>query len=96
VASQAAAGPVNGVLAMQMIYNSPNYSVFVLASENGQLAGYEILDKAFRREAFLRGELALHFRSRVEALAVDSPDFEAIDALIGEYGGLIQQPVLMH
>ena len=35
-------------------------------------------------------------QNRVEALAVESPDFEAIDALIGEYGGLIQQPVLMH
>lgn len=81
---------------MQMIYNSPNYCVFVLARENGQIAGYEILDKAFRREAFLGGDLAQHFRARVEALAVESPGFDAIDALIGEYGGLIQQPVLLH
>ena len=81
---------------MEMIYNSPNYCVFVLASENGQIAGYEILDKAFRREAFLGGELAQNFRSRVDALAGESPSFEAIDALIGEYGALIQQPVLLH
>jgi hypothetical protein len=81
---------------MQMIYNSPNYCVFILASDSGQVAGYEILDKTFRREAFLGGDLAEHFRSRVEALASQSPSFEAIDALIGEYGGLIQQPVLLH
>jgi hypothetical protein len=81
---------------MQMIYNSPNYCVFVLATDSGQVAGYEILDKTCRREAFLRGELAQRFRSRVEAVASQSPSFEAIDALIGEYGALIQQPVLLH
>lgn len=81
---------------MQLIYNSPNYCVFILASDSGQVAGYEILDKAARREAFLGGELARQFRSRVEALANHSPSMEAIDALIDEYGGLIQQPVLLH
>jgi hypothetical protein len=29
-------------------------------------------------------------------VASQSPSFEAIDALIGEYGALIQQPVLLH
>jgi hypothetical protein len=81
---------------MQMIYNSHHYSVFVLAHEGGQIAGYEILDKTVRREAFIGGELAKHFRSRVEAIASESPSFEAIDALIDEYGALIQQPVCLH
>lgn len=81
---------------MQMIYNSPNYCVFILASETGQVSGYEILDKASRREAFLEGDLARHFRTQVEALVSTSPSFEAIDALIDQYGGLIQQPVWLH
>ncbi len=81
---------------MQLIYNSPNYCVFMLARASGELAGYEILDKAARREAFLGGELATQFRSRVEALANQTPSFEAIDALLEEYGGLIQQPVVLH
>lgn len=65
-----------------------NHSLFV--------GGYEIMDKLSRREIFLAGELALHFRERVSELIDGEPTMEEIDDFLGGFSALMQQPVVMH
>jgi hypothetical protein len=60
------------------------------------LGGYEIMDKVARREIFLEGPLALHFRARVSALIDSQPSMEEIDEFLGGFRDLMQQPVVMH
>ncbi len=96
---------------MHMIYNSPMYCVVefpgALADEpevaatkvrggHAFLGGYEIMDKVSRREIFLDGQLALHFRERVSELIDTEPSMEEIDEFLGEFDTLMQQPVVMH
>lgn len=96
---------------MHMIYNSPMYCVVefpgVLADEpevavekvrggHAFLGGYEIMDKVSRREIFLDGSLALHFRERVSELIDSEPSMDEIDEFLGGFGDLMHQPVVMH
>lgn len=87
---------------MHMLYNSDNFAVvqFVVepVDESGTLArgGYEIVDKHARREIFLEGLLAEHFKLGVEALIERSPDTEEIDDFLAHYSSLAQQPVVVH
>jgi hypothetical protein len=91
-----------------MLYNSDSFVVVqfdVPAAGEGVEAGaeaaltrggYEIVDKAARREIFLEGALAQSFREGVEALIRRQPTPEEIDDYIGRYTELAQHPVVLH
>lgn len=89
---------------MHMIYDSDAYAVLhfpVPATDDDALprarGGYEIVDKAARREIFLEGALAERFREGVEALVRDGArTSEVFDAYIERFGGLAQHPLALH
>lgn len=88
---------------MQMIYNSPSYCVVEFNGvagfddgAQGHPVGFEIMDKAARREIFLGGALAVGFRQKVSELIAGSPTVEEIDAFLSGFDGLMQQPVCVH
>ncbi|MDH4288378.1 MAG: DUF3567 domain-containing protein [Aquincola sp.] len=88
---------------MLMLYNSDNFAVVqfeVEPREGGDAlparGGYEIVDKFARKEIFLEGALAEHFKAGVQALMETQPSEEELDAYIGRFGALAQQPVILH
>jgi len=90
---------------MLMLYNSDNFAVVQIdvpepmaAVGEGALmgGGYEIVDKFARKEIFLQGEMAQHFKDGVEALIKTEPSEEELDEYIGRFTTLAQQPVVLH
>jgi len=67
-----------------------------------QRGGFEIVDKLARKEIFIEGALAEHFKQGVQALVASQPagDTDALHALIDDYiagyTALAQQPVVLH
>ena len=85
---------------MNMIYNSEQYSVVEFGVDRDlealRFGGYEIVDKAGRREAFIGGKLAHSFRRDVNNLIASAPTREEIDDFLGSYDTLMSQPVVLH
>jgi hypothetical protein len=85
---------------MNMIYNSEQYSVVEFGADRSlealRFGGYEIVDKAGRREAFIGGKLAQAFRRDVNNLIASEPTMEEIDDFLGSYDTLMSQPVVLH
>ncbi|MCA1858336.1 DUF3567 domain-containing protein [Massilia oculi] len=85
---------------MNMIYNSEQYSVLEFGVDRDlealRFGGYEIVDKAGRREAFIGGKLAQSFRRDVNNLIASEPTMEEIDDFLGSYDTLMSQPVVLH
>ncbi len=84
---------------MNMIYNSPSYCVveFNLGEEPVmQPGGFEIMDKAARREIYIDGALAARFRKDVASLAEGEPSMEEIDDYLSTFESLMQQPLALH
>jgi hypothetical protein len=92
---------------MHMLYNSDNFAVvqFVVSGPDdgssqqepaAARGGYEIVDKSSRKELFLEGTLAEHFKLGVEALIETSPGVEEMDAFLSNYTTLAHQPVVLH
>ena len=89
---------------MLMIYDSDAYAVLHFpvpvtddAAPPRARGGYEIVDKAARREIFLDGVLAERFREGVEALVRDGArTSDVFDAYIERFGGLAQHPLALH
>lgn len=91
---------------MHMLYNSDNFAVvqFVLPSQDAATddapatarGGYEIVDKSSRKELYLDGALAEHFKLGVDALIETSPGVEEMDAFLSNYTTLAHQPVVLH
>ena len=90
---------------MQLLYNSDSYTVVQVElpdpDRSGEQlgtgrGGFEIVDKLARKEIFIEGALAEHFRSGVQAIADNDPSPEAFDAYIGRFTELAQQPLVMH
>lgn len=85
---------------MNMIYNSPNYCVVEFRGESPETAGghtgFEIMDKASRREIFLGGQLAARFREDVQELIATEPTIEEVDEFLSRFDGLMQQPMVLH
>jgi hypothetical protein len=89
---------------MLMIYDSEAYAVlhFPVSATDDDASprargGYEIVDKAARREVFLEGALAERFREGVEALVRDGArSSEVFDDYIERFGGLAQHPLALH
>jgi hypothetical protein len=87
-------------VAMQMIYNSPNYCVVEFPPQDNHLAmkagGYEIVDKNTQREIFIDGALAAKFREHVQQLIAEEPSLEDVDEFLGQFDILMNQPVVLH
>jgi hypothetical protein len=83
---------------MNMIYNSPNYCVVEFKSAEGEpfTGGYEIMDKTAKREIFIGGVLAEKFRTDVAELIATEPSTEEVDDFLSSFGGLMQQPLVLH
>lgn len=94
---------------MQMLYNSDSFAVVRIdlpgaADDSAQAApagaargGYEIVDKAARREIFIEGALAERFQRGVQELVErGSASEESFDDYIAGFAGLAQQPLVLH
>lgn len=89
---------------MLMLYNSDHFAVVQFdgdPAEHGGVihagrGGYEIVDKLARKEIFIEGVMAEHFKAGVQALIERGPDEEELDAFIGRYGAMAQQPLVLH
>lgn len=85
---------------MQKIYDSPNYCVveFSALEGNPSLAagGYEIVDKNTKREIFLDGQMAQHFRMDVQKLIAAETPLEEVDDFLGQFDSLMMHPVVLH
>ena len=97
---------------MHMLYNSDHYvvvefdvpmqapadagAVALHESEALRRGGYEIVDKFSRREIFIEGAMAEHFKEGVHALIETRGSEEDMDDYIGRYASLMQQPVVLH
>jgi Protein of unknown function (DUF3567) len=81
---------------MHMIYNSPNYCVVEFRDAEGHFGGFEIMDKASRREIFIGGSLAQQFRTEVQLLIAKEPSIEEVDDFLSQFDGLMQQPLTLH
>lgn len=58
--------------------------------------GFEIVDKAARKEIYIEGLLAESFKTGVQAIVDSGPSPERFDAFIGRYTVLAQQPLVAH
>ncbi len=85
---------------MQMIYNSDNYYVVEFGAEMQDgvqyAGGYEIVGKHLKREIFLGGKLAEHFREDVRRLIESEPTEEEVDDFLGRFDTVMLQPVVVH
>ncbi len=81
---------------MDMIYNSPSYCVVEFKDPEGLVGGFEIMDKLSRREIYIGGDLAQHFRSGVQALIRSEPTEEQVDEFLRRFEGLMHQPMVVH
>jgi hypothetical protein len=93
-----------------MVYNSDNFVVVELdipvpVGDGDQLhdtdapllrGGYEIVDKFARKEIYIEGALAQHFREGVEELARGEPTQDQVEEFIGRYSALAQQSLVLH
>ena len=93
-----------------MVYNSDTFVVVELDVPVAPVAGdtleasdsplsrggFEIVDKFARKEIYLEGAMAQHFREGVEELARNDPTTDQVDEFIGRYTGLPQQPLVLH
>ena len=85
---------------MNLIYSSDQYSVVEFNVDEKKDAlrfgGYEILDKAGRRETFIDGLLAKSFREYAQQLFATEPTVEKVDGFLGNYEALMSQPLAFH
>lgn len=87
---------------MQMLYNSDQFIVVQFDLPEGPATGdiarggYEIVDKAARKEIYIEGLLAESFKAGVQQIVDNDPSPEAFDEFIGRYTALAQQPLVAH
>ncbi len=85
---------------MNLIYNSEQYSVIEFGADNDSEAlrygGYEITDKAVKREFFIRGIQAVAFRKDVSSLIATDPSLEDVDDFLGQYDPYMSQVITIH
>ena len=90
---------------MDMLYNSESFAVVrfdvpaaTTPAGASQIArgGYEIVDKFAGKEIYIEGALAESFKVGVQALIEKSTSVEELDAYIGRYSPLMQQPLVLH
>lgn len=82
-----------------MIYNSPNFCIVEFKADGSTTTfggGYEIMDKACKREIFIGGSMADKFRHDVTLLIASEPSIEEVDDFLASFQGLMQQPLVLH
>ena len=85
---------------MNLIYNSEQYSVVEFGADDDNEAlrygGYEITDKAVKREFFMGGMQAVTFRKDVSDLIASDPSLEEVDDFLGQFDPYMMQMVTIH
>ena len=83
---------------MNMIYNSPNYCIVEFSGDqSGPIChGFEIMDKAAKREIFIGGLMADKVRQDVSVLIAAEPSIEEVDHFLAGFEGIMHQPLLLH
>ncbi len=85
---------------MNLIYNSDSYSVIEYGADTDhevlRFGGFEITDKAVRREWFIGGAQAQYFRNDVAELIANEPSVEEIDDFLRQFDDYMIQNVLLH
>jgi len=87
---------VAAAVAPQAVLAPADAAVGAGAPEPLSHGGYEIVDKFARKEIYLEGALAQHFREGVAELARNDPTPEQVEEFIAGYTGLPQQPLVLH
>lgn len=75
-----------------LLYNSDSFFVI----ESPAWGGIEVVDKHYRRSAFLEGELAASVRSSMAELAVRCSGEQAMDSFLRQYAWLCATPLTLH
>jgi hypothetical protein len=87
-------------IVMNMVYNSSNFCVVQFSdfgdNDEHPAGGFEIMDKSLRREIFLDGKQAEHFKNDVAKLISSEPSPDEFDDFLANYSGLMTQPVALH
>jgi hypothetical protein len=85
---------------MNTVYNSSYFCVIQFSdfgdAEQHPAGGFEIMDKAMRREIFLGGKEAERFREEVSNLISSEPSVDEVDAFLAGYSSLMNQPTALH
>jgi Protein of unknown function (DUF3567) len=93
---------------MHMLYDSERYVVVhllanapdsdALPATQAQLArhGFEIVDKCANKEVYLDGSWAELFQQQILAWQRKTPTQEEVEATLGGYAELAQNPLVMH
>ncbi|MBI3711383.1 MAG: DUF3567 domain-containing protein [Burkholderiales bacterium] len=85
---------------MNIIYNSDHYSVVEFGAQSDlealRFGGYEITDKAIKRECFIGGALAESFRHDVQELIAGEPSIEEIDEFLAGFDPYMGRSVFLH
>jgi hypothetical protein len=79
-------------MSMNVVFSSPYYQVF----EYPELDAIELVDKVRATGALIQGDMAAGFRASLLDLSTQEPSAEDVDALIGGYDALMQQPQNYH
>ena len=78
---------------MQVVYNSPNFSVVEYAAQDG----FELIDKGSSRGTFIQGAAANKFRDSLEDAASRDDSVEAIDECLEDnFQDWMTQPLVYH
>ncbi len=77
---------------MNIIYNSDNYYVVEYPTQNG----YELVDKRSQRGTFFQGDVAVRFAQSMQAVVDKGATVEHVDEFLGDFGVLLDMPVVYH
>lgn len=77
---------------MNVLYDSQNYYV----AEYPEHGGIELVDKQIGRSAYFEGDLETNFRSSIRELFSEDPSDESVDEFLGQYGALLNLPLVLH
>jgi len=79
------------VVAMNVIYNSPNYHVVEFPGH-----GFEVIAKHAAKGTYLSGEAAARFKEYLTQAAAQDASIETVDEYLGNYDDLMTQPAIYH
>lgn len=77
---------------MNIIYNSENYYVVEYPAQNG----YELVDKRTQRGTFFQGDVAERFAQSIQEVVAKGATVENVDEFLGDFGVLLDVPVVYH
>ena len=78
---------------MNLIYVSPEYQVIEYLGEQG---GYELINRSKKVKAYLRGEMAEHFRRNLANIFSLKATEESVDEFLNSFDEIMQHPAVFH